>query len=217
MDILETIRTRHSIRAFRDEAIPRSLLLEVLTDASRAPSAINMQPWEVHMVLNDERKRLSRKLIRSYRERGLGCAPGTAKTLPARFLERGRKCAEEMTPLVEQMGGNFSDFINEGSLDFYGAPVAALIFLDDAFPPDRMTDIGSFVAYLVMTAAAYGLSSCPIGLVKSYEDEVKDALNIPEGKRLIISVALGYPQPDAPINEFKSPRAELREFVRWID
>jgi len=217
MDILETIRIRRSIRAFRDETIPKTLLQEVLTDASHAPSAINIQPWEVHMVLDEERKRLSRKLIRSYRERGLGCAPGTVRPLPARFIERGRRCAEAMTPLIEQMGRNFSDYINEGSLEFYGAPVAALIFLDDAFPPDRMIDIGSFVAYLVMAAAAHGLSSCPIGLVKSYEDEVKDVLNIPEGKRLMISAALGLPTLDAPINEFRSSRAEIGEFVRWID
>lgn len=217
MDILETIRTRRSIRAFRDEAVPRAVLQEVLTDASRAPSAINMQPWEVHMVLNDERKRLSRKLMRSYRERGLGCAPGSTKRLPDRFIERGRQCAEAMTPLISRMGRDFSGYINEGSLDFYGAPAVALIFLDEAFPPEGMTDIGSFVAYLVMAAAGHGLASCPIGLVKAYEDDVKDMLNISEDKRLIVSVALGYPQIDAPINEFRSPRAELREFVRWFD
>ena len=47
MDVLDTIRDRRSTRAFRDEPVSRELLERILIDASRAPSAINMQPWEV--------------------------------------------------------------------------------------------------------------------------------------------------------------------------
>jgi nitroreductase len=122
-----------------------------------------------------------------------------------------------MTALIKRMGGDFSSYINEGSLNFYGAPAVALIFLDEAFPPERAIDVGSFTAYLVLAAAGHGVGSCPIGLVTSYEDEMKDLLNISESKRLIVSVALGYPEPNAPINEFRSSRAEVQEFVRWID
>ncbi len=217
MEILEALRTRRSVRAFRDEPIPKTALQNLLQDASRAPSAINMQPWEVHMVLNEERKRLSRKLIRSYRERGLGCGPGSAKPLPERFIERGRQCADEMTPLIRRMDRDFSPYINEGSLNFYDAPAVALIFLDESFAPERAVDIGSFAAYLVLAAAGHGLGSCPIGLVTAYEDEVKEQLNVHESKRLILSVALGYPEPGAPVNEFRSSRADLPEFVRWVD
>jgi hypothetical protein len=53
--------------------------------------------------------------------------------------------------------------------------------------------------------------------VSAYQDEVKDQLNIPESKTLVISVALGKPDPKARINEFRSARAELSEFVRWVD
>lgn len=217
MELLETLRIRRSVRGFRDEPIPKATLETLLRDASQAPSAINMQPWEVHMVLDEERKRLSRKLIRAYRERGLGCAPGSAKPLPERFIERGRQCANDMTPLIEPTGKQFSVYVNEGSLDFYGAPAVALLFLDESFAPDRMVDIGTFAAYLVLAAAGHGLGSCPIGLVRAYEDEVKDQLNIQESKRLVLSVALGYPDPAASINEFRSSRADLPEFVRWID
>jgi nitroreductase len=213
MELLEALRTRRSVRAFRDEPISKAALQTLLRDASRAPSAINMQPWEVHMVLNEERKRLSQKLIRSYRERGLGCAPSSAKPLPERFMERGRQCATDMTPLIRLMDRDFSEYINEGSLNFYGAPAVALIFLDESFALDRAVDIGSFAAYLVLAAAGHGLGSCPIGLVRAYEDEVKEQLNVQESKHLILSVALGYPDPGAPINEFRSTRADLPEFV----
>lgn len=217
MDLIETIRTRRSVRAFLDEEIPREILEQVLADASRAPSAINMQPWEIHMVLGEERKRLSRKLLRSFSEKALTCGPGTAEPLPEKFMKRARDCADQMLPLVKQMEVDFKTYINEGSLSFYAAPAVALIFIDECFPSDRMVDIGSFLAYLVISASAHGLASCPIGLVKSYQDEIKDHLNIAETKNLAISVALGKPDMNAAINAFRSSRAELKEFVRWID
>ena len=169
------------------------------------------------MVLGAERLRLSREQLRAYRERQITCGPGTSRPVPDRFMARARECADGMTPLFERMGTDFRTYVNEESLNFYGAPAVALIFLDECFLPDRLTDIGSFMAYLVLTAAGYGLSTCPIGLVRAYEDEIKDHLNVPETKSLVISVALGKENPAASINEFRSPRVALNEFVRWID
>jgi len=217
MDLSDIMRTRRSVRAFKDKPISREVLEQVLVLAANAPSAINMQPWEIHMVLGEERKFLSRRLLRSYRERGLSCGPGTVKPLPDKFMERARQCADDMAPLVERMGTDFRTYVNEGSLNFYGAPAVALIFLDEAFLPDRMTDVGAFVGYLVLAAGHHSLSSCPIGLVRAYEADVKDHLNVDESKSLIIAVALGEIDEEAPINEFRSSRAGLQECVRWID
>jgi nitroreductase len=66
-------------------------------------------------------------------------------------------------------------------------------------------------------AHEFGLATCPIGLIIAYEDEIKDLLNIPENKNVVIGVALGYPNGDIPINHFKSPRDDLEKFVRWIE
>jgi nitroreductase len=216
LDLIEGIRMRRSCRAFQDQPISRELLIQVLKDASNAPSAINIQPWEVTIVCDEERKRLSKKLIRAFRERGTGCSPGASRALPDAGIRRARESADAMTPLIQEMGCDFRTYVNEGSLNFYGAPAVALLFIDESFPADRVTDLGSFMAYLVLAAAGHGLASCPIGLVKAYEDEVKDALNVPESKVLVISVALGKPDLEAAINQFKSPRMELQDFVRWV-
>jgi len=217
MDLLETMLTRRSCRAFKDETVTREVLEPIVSAACRAPSALNMQPWEVNLVLNEERKRLSRVLTQAFRERGLTCGPGARRELAPRFMERARQCGDGMAPLIQEMGSDFRTFVNEGSLNFYGAPAAALIFLDESFSPERTADVGAFVGYMVLAAAGYGLASCPIGLVAAYEDEIRDHLNIPESQRLIVSVALGHPDQDSPINRFRSPRGDLREFVRWVD
>jgi len=217
MDILTAIKTRSSFRSFLDEPVPSDLVREILAEASRAPSALNMQPWEVHVVVGSERKRLSKRLIRSYKERGVTCGPGASRPLPGKFIERARKCADDMGPLIREMGYDFKEYVNEGSLNFYGAPCAIFIFLDESFPPERMVDIGSFLAFLLLASFAKGLGSCPVGLVNSYSEELRDFMNIPNSKKLVISIALGKPDPAQPVNDFRAERADINEFVRWLD
>jgi nitroreductase len=57
MDVLEAIKGRRSIRAFRHEGVS-SGIVKILIDAARwAPSAGNIQPWEFIIVRNSITKR----------------------------------------------------------------------------------------------------------------------------------------------------------------
>ena len=217
MDLLKVINERKSIRAFKTDPVPREKIEEILNLTIHAPSAINLQPWEFIILTGEEKERLGRKLIKAYREKQISCGPGNVKPLPKTIAKRGAKTLELMNPFFEEMGLNSDKFINEGSCNFYGAPVAILICLDDSFPTARMVDIGIALAYFILTAHDFGFSTCPIGLITAYEDEIRDLLNIPENKNVVIGVALGYPNRDIPINHFKSPRDDLEKFVRWIE
>ena len=217
MDLLKVINERKSIRAFKTDPVPREKIEEILSLTIHAPSAINLQPWEFIVVTGEEKERLGRRLIKAYREKQISCGPGNVKPLPKTIAKRGAKTLELMNPLFEEMAVNSDKFINEGSCNFYGAPVAILICMDDSFPTARMVDIGIALAYFILTAHDFGFSTCPIGLITAYEDEIKDLLNIPENKNVVIGVALGYPNRDIPINHFKSPRDDLEKFVRWIE
>jgi len=217
MDILQAIRERRSIRAFKPDPIPRETIEEILRSTIRAPSAINIQPWEFFVVIDEEKDRLSRKLIKAYEERQVTCSPGAVKPLPETYRQRGLATSEAMNPYLEQIGASFEQFIGEGSCRFYEAPVAIIICLDDSFSRTRLVDIGIALGYLMLSAHSLGLATCPIGLIVAYEDEIKDLLNIPENKNVITGVALGYPDWENPVNQFKSSRAELDKLVRWIE
>jgi len=217
MELLKAIKERKSIRAFRPDPIPRERIEEILQLANLAPSAINLQPWEFIVVTGEEKQRLSRRLIKAYREKQISCSPGNVKPLPKTIAKRGAKTLEMMNPYFEEMGVDSNQFINEGSCNFYGAPVAILICLDDSFPKTRFVDIGIILGYLILSAHEFGLWTCPIGLIVAYEDEIKDLLNIPENKHLVIGLALGYPDWTSPINRFKSQRDDFKKMVRWIE
>jgi len=217
MDLQTAIKERKSVRAFRPDPVPRETIEEVLRLSIHAPSAINLQPWEFHVVAGEEKERLSRALIKAYREKQISCGPGTVKPLPKTFGKRGFKTLQGMNPFFEEMKVSSDSFINEGSCNFYGAPVAVLIFQDDSFSKASYVDIGIVLAYFLLAAHSFGLGTCPIGLINAYADEIKDLLNIPENKNLIVGAALGYPDWKSPINRFKSYREDLDKMVRWVE
>jgi nitroreductase len=218
MDLVKAIQERRSIRAYKPDPVPRERIEEILRSSIHAPSAINLQPWEFIVVTGEEKERLSRRLIKAYQEKQIACSPGNVKPLPKIYGKRGAKTLALMKPFFEEMEiTEIDQFINEGSCRFYGAPAAILFCLDDSFPRTRMVDVGLALGYLALTAHEFGLGTCPIGLISAYEDEIKDLLNIPENKNVIIGLALGYPDWDVPINRFKSHRDDLEKFVRWIE
>ncbi len=217
MEIIKAIQDRRSIRAFRQEPVPKEMIEKILKLSIYAPSAINLQPWEFIVVTGEEKARLSRRLIKAYREKQISCNPGNVKPLPKTYGKRGAKTLALMRAFFEEMGTDPDQYINEGSCNFYGAPVAILLCLDDSFPNARLVDIGIALGYLVLAAHESGLGTCPVGLITAYEEEIKDLLNIPGDKNVVIGLALGYPDRNIPINRFKSQRDHLEKFVRWIE
>ncbi len=214
MDLITAIQERKSVRAFLDKPVDRETLEKLLHLATRAPSAINLQPWEIMVVSGNERKRLSRLLVKRMKEMNISCGPGAVSRLPEHFMERQRGLFEVMSPALSEKT-SFQDFINEGSCNFYGAPTAIIITIDAVFSSTRLTDIGIMVGYLLLAAHALGLSTCPIGIINAFDDDIKEELNISEDKHVVIGVAVGYGDPQASINQPRSSRVPLQDVVKW--
>ena len=214
MDLLKGIGERRSTRAFLERPVEREKIETLINYATQAPSAINLQPWELIVVSGEEKKRLSRILVKRMKERNISCGPGAKSPLPEYFVERQTGLLDTILPnLPEQTP--FQDFINEGSCNFYGAPTAIIITLDQVFSSARLTDIGVLVGYLVLAAHALELGTCPIGLITAFDDDIKEALSIRDEKQVVIGVALGYGDPDSPINRSRSERVPVGDVVKW--
>jgi nitroreductase len=214
MDLLQAMKERRSTRAFLDKPVEREALERLLFLATQAPSAINLQPWEFVVVSGMEKKRLSRLLVKRMKERNISCGPGAKKQLPEHFVERQRGLLECLLPNLPE-DTRFDEFINEGSCNFYGAPTAIIITLDKAFSSARLTDIGIAVGYLVLAGHAMGLGTCPIGIITAFDDDIREQLNIPDEKQVVIGVAVGYRDGSSPLNKARSERVPTRDVVKW--
>ena len=53
MEFQQLAFERRSIRGYRQEPVPKSLLDEIIEVAAQTPSSMNTQPWHVHVVTGD--------------------------------------------------------------------------------------------------------------------------------------------------------------------
>jgi len=216
LNMKEAMETRRSTRAFSDKKVEKKTVEEIMALASSAPSALNLQPWEVVVVAGEEKERLSKVILKAYGERKIPCGPGAVKRMPSEFYARQKEALGVMEPFINEAGYRFDPFINEGSCSFYDAPVAVLVFLDDSHSRRRLICIGVFLAYLVLAAHSLGLGTCPIGIINPYGNEIREFLNITDEKELMLGIAIGYPDEDSLVNRIRTDRVDLNKLVNWI-
>ncbi len=54
MEFYDAIKTRHSVRSYTGETVPREALDRIAQAVSAAPSACNIQPWTFRVILNQD-------------------------------------------------------------------------------------------------------------------------------------------------------------------
>ena len=64
MDVVEAMRSRKSIRAFKPDPVSKQVLEEILEAACRAPSALNTQPWEFFVIGGDALKQVCEENVK---------------------------------------------------------------------------------------------------------------------------------------------------------
>ena len=217
MDIRKLMKQRKSARNYLDKPVSRADIEDLIRCAGFAPSAINLQPWEYVVTYGEEKDRLIQRLKKVHAMKNVSCGPGTSEPLPEKIANRSRKALEVMKPQIEKPDVPFNRFIEDGSCSFYGAPVAIIVLMDKVFPKLRYLDIGLSVSYLLLAAEEKGLSTCPIGLITEYGDDIKDVLNISPKKEILLAIALGYADETAPENDVRTDREPLNEILTWYE
>ena len=179
-------------------------LKQVLKASRWAPSGCNRQPWRVTVATGEKCSALADTLVERIREREphTPCSSGSTPSALVTGLSQQ----------AEHMGQSLWEFVVVGSYAFYRAPVVVVISQADG----GGDDVSSFVTTMLLAAHSLGLGTCWLGYPLSHADLIRQALDIPEDERIRAVVALGYPDLDSPANAFRSPRNELKTFVRWV-
>lgn len=222
MTVLEAVLARRSVRAFRDDDVPRETVREILDAARRAPSGGNIQPWHVHVLTGAARRALSSQLIARY-----AVAPdgeGTHQisypaTLPDPYRTRRRVLGRALYELIgvarddtpakrAHFGRNFK---------FFGAPVGLIFSVYRDAEPLQFVDLGAFLQTIALLAVERGLGTCPQGIFSSFQPTVARFLDLPEDRMVVCGMGLGHPDSAARINTLESERAEVDAFADFVD
>jgi len=217
MELWQAITERKSIRVFKPDPVPRELIVKVLEAGMLAPSSANMQPWDFVVIGGEEKDKLSQSLLHVFSDKGQDYDfAGKKIQFPTRFLKRRRIFFDELFQELGDRGLDPKPFVQESTFQFWGAPVAILVFMDGRVAKRFLFDIGTCVQNIVLAAQAEGLGSHLIGLILKFQITIKAFLHIPLEKRLVVGVCLGYPDTSHPINHFQPQRVSLDETVEWI-
>jgi nitroreductase len=107
-------------------------------------------------------------------------------------------------------------------LRLYGAPAAiyvytgrSLYFQRDATNVWPVFDCGLIAENIMLLATKYGLGTIPQMQAVHYPDILRRLLQIPDSKLIVLGIAVGYPDWDDPMNQFRSGREPLDRIARW--
>ena len=209
METMEAIRNRRSIRAFLPDPVSKETITQILEASRWAPSGGNGQRWRVTVATGAVCQELSERLA----ERARVKQPKTADAPDAPYptSPKSNTLRADLRKIAQGRGQSLWEFTVLGSYQLYKAPVVIAISR-----PGKRGDASQFVTTMLLAAHDLGLGTCWLGYPLSEVDLIREILAVPEEEGIDALVALGYPDPDAPANAYRSPRTELQDFVRWV-
>ncbi len=219
MHIDDALTVRKSVRAFRPDPVPLSLVTEILEIASRAPSGTNIQPWKVHVVAGETRRRLEAEVLahRETQPADDGAEfPRTSKRKEP-YITRMRTLGKEMYSLLGiPKGDKEANWRQWGrNYQFFDAPVGLLFTLDKDLDAMSFIDIGILMQSIMLAAKARGLDTCAQGAWNNYWSVTRRVLGVPEDEYIICGMSLGYADESAAVNTLVSEREPLSDFVTF--
>lgn len=219
MDLNEAVQGRRSIRAFLPDPVPREKIRKIVDLARWAPSWGNTQPWDVVVADGEKAKELARR----FEEAGRAITnPRPDIEMPIVFPERYKNRYMDLgRDLLTFMGIERGDraarmehYMNMYKL--FGAPACIYLLIDHELNvPYSCLDLGSFGTTLCHAAYQEGLGTIYLAASMHFPDMVREVLDIPETKKVVIGIAIGTPHPDAPASVFRSSRLPVDEILRF--
>jgi len=218
MDVAEAVASRRAVRAFLDKPVDSAVLRRVIAAAQMAPSGFNFQPWEGVLLTGEKLGEMSQLMLAAspqdppeyqlvpkglpqlYKDRRDG--------IVARRMEAAGFARDDKAGLAKMQARNF---------EFFGAPVALLTFGPRVMGLPQWSDVGMWLQTVMLLLVGEGLASCPQESLFVHGRLIKHFVGVSDETHLLFcGMAIGYPDPDAPLNRFERSRAPIGEAVRFI-
>jgi len=220
MDVRDAVGSRFSSRAYLDKPVTESTVRAILERAARAPSGGNLQPWRVDVLAG---RRLA-ALIAEIRPRlaELPKAEGAEyeiypKELAQPYNSRRSAVGEMLYRSIgigrEDRPGRYRQFAR--NFQFFDAPVGLFFSIDRTMGKPQWSDLGMHILTVMLLARAEGLDTCAQEAWTYWHKTVSAFLALPSEYLLFCGMALGYGDPDAPINSWRSPREPVDAFATF--
>ena len=221
MEIRRVVKERRSIRKFKPDQVPESLIRDILDEARWSPSWGNTQPWEFYVVTGEALERF--KIANCGKlDEGASSAPeikmpgSWPERLKKRYSAVGKSTLDALGLAREDQKGRAEQA--RAMFRLFDAPCLIVADVDKGSSSIEyaMLDVGLITQTLCLLAHDRGLGTCIMASVLFFPSALKDILPDAENKLMAVGIALGYPDREAPINNFERERAPLEENIVWV-
>jgi nitroreductase len=218
MTVSEAVASRRSIRAFLDRPVPVEVLCRVMDKARLAPSGCNFQPWEAAILAGEPLRALQAKMRQAPPQDPIEYhiqPPGITSAYQARLRESGARQYEAMGISRDDADAR-TGAILENVVSF-GAPALLLCYFPRLMGPPQWSDVGMWLQTIMLLLREEGLDSCPQEFLALYARLIKAHIGVSDESHIFFcGLAIGWRDPDAPVNNFERPRVPLDDQVRFV-
>jgi nitroreductase len=225
MDVVQAIKERYSVRAFKPDPVPLELLRRIIEQAQRAPSWANTQPWEFAVVTGNKLKAIQEAGVKRGAQDMRDSQSEVARPydFPQLYMDRIKKMqvrerrgrTSEMKP--EEFEARFAD-----NARHYGATTCIyllvgknFVYQDKGVNVWSMYDCGAAVQNIMLLATNNGLGTIAQAMAVVYPDIIRKELGIPEDRLIALGIAIGYPDGDNPVNRDRREREPLDDIAKF--
>lgn len=218
MNVSEALRARHSVRSFRPDPVAEDVLREIFSDAQRAPSWCNIQPWRVAVTSGAATVKLTSALTEAARSSSPSPDFAWPGVYPEPYDAHRRACGAALYTAMGVARGDAAGRLDAWMRNYaaFGAPHVAIVSVDRRLGPYAMLDVGCWLQSLLLSAWERGVACCPQASLSAHPDAIRAMLSIPESDGILFGISIGYEDGAAPANACRTERATLDANVRFL-
>jgi nitroreductase len=225
MDVIEAIKERYSVRAFKSDPVPLDLIRKIIEQAQRAPSWANTQPWEFAVATGKKLKAIQDAFIK----RGAAAMQNSQAEVarppdyPEPYISRIKSMqAQERRGRTSEMTREEMEARLADNWRHYGASTCIYLLVGKNFLYQEkginvwaIYDCGAAVQNIMLLATNYRLGTIAQAMAVAYPDIIRKELGIPADKLIALGIAIGYPDNNNPINKDRRGREPLDSIARF--
>ena len=207
MNVSEAVARRVSTRAFKSDPVAGEVVADILVRAASAPSGGNLQPWRVYALAGEPLAQF-KALVQA---NPFGETPEYDVYPPhlwepfrTRRFQNGEDLYATIGIAREDRPARLRQLAKNG--EFFGAPVGIFFCLDRKLGPPQWADLGMYMQTVMLLAVERGLDTCPQEYWARYPQTVAAHVGMPDDHMVFSGMALGYRDPDHPINRLRASR-----------
>ncbi|MEE4315570.1 nitroreductase [Erythrobacter dokdonensis] len=215
--VTQAVTTRRSIRAFLDKPVDLATLTRVMDTARWAASGCNYQPWEASIVTGQPLKDLQAKIIANGPQTAEydWAAPGQEEAYKKRLDGVSAGMFGAMGIARDDGAGRMAAMAKNATS--FDAPAVLFVYFPRLMKEPQWSDVGMWLQTVALLLREEGLDSCFQEFMALYANTIRDFLGLDHERYMFFcGMAIGYRDPDAPVNNFERERVPLEEQVKFI-